>query len=85
MNFVAAMLLINIKDEEKSFWCLVYLLHRRNWRMIYNHDTPKLINLLDLVRERFEKEDPKLLDYLEREDLSMVAAFSPIFISLFIS
>eukprot|EP00347_Sterkiella_histriomuscorum_P015634 403356284 len=85
MNYVAAMLIINIKDEVKCFWCLTYLLHRKNWRMIYNDATPKLINLLNLVRERLLKEDPELLRFLEREDLSMVAAFSPIFISLFIS
>lgn len=50
MNYVAALLLIYIKDETKSFWCLTNLLHRKNWRMIYNDNTPKLINLLDLVR-----------------------------------
>ena len=84
MNYVAAILLININDEVKSFWCLVHLLHRKNWRMIYNDNTPKLINLLNLVEERLAKEDPKLLRHLSKEDLSMVAAFSPIFISLFI-
>jgi hypothetical protein len=26
MNFIAAMLLINIQDEEKAFWCLVSIM-----------------------------------------------------------
>jgi hypothetical protein len=36
MNYLAAMLLLYIEDEVKCFWCLVYLLHRKNWRQVYN-------------------------------------------------
>jgi hypothetical protein len=84
MNYLAALLLINIRDENKAFWCMVYLLHRKNWRQIYNHDTPKLISLLRLVEERLEKDDPVLYNHLIKNDLSMVAAFSPFFITLYI-
>ena len=84
MNYLAAILLIHINDEEKAFWCLVHLLFRKNWRMIYDNNTPKLLNLLDLVKERMAKEDPQMLRHLEKEDFSMVAAFSPVFITLYI-
>ena len=46
MNYLAALLLIHIKDEVKAFWCFVNLLFRKNWRMIYDNNTPKLMNLL---------------------------------------
>lgn len=42
------------------------------------------MNLLELVKERLTKEDPLLLDYLLRHDLSMEASFSPLFITLYI-
>ncbi len=84
MNYLTAMLLLYIEDETKAFWCLVYLLHRKNWRQIYSHNTPKLHNLLELVTTRLEREDPELLEHLEACDLSMVAAFSPLFITLYI-
>jgi hypothetical protein len=42
------------------------------------------MNLLDLVKQKLYKEDPVLLDHLEEQDLSMAAAFSPVFITLFI-
>ena len=84
MNYLAALLLYQIKDEVKAFWCLIDLLYRKNWRMIYDDSTPKLINLLDLVKMRLQKEDPQLFKHLEEEDVSMVAAFSPIFIALYI-
>ena len=84
MNYLAALLILHIKDEIKAFWCLEYLLYRKNWRMVYNDQTPKLISLLDLVRVRLNKDDPILLKHLEKSDMSMAAAFSPIFITLFI-
>jgi len=65
MNYVAAILLIEIKDEVKAFWCLINLLHKKNWRMIYNTNTPKLVNLLDIVRDRVAKDDPILLKHIE--------------------
>jgi len=84
MNYVAAMMLLYIEDEVKVFWCLVHLLYRKNWREVYADNTPKLMSLLDLVKERLEKDDIELLHHLECEDLSMAAAFSPIFITLYI-
>ena len=49
LNYVAAMLLMHIQDEEKTFWCLTYLLNRKNWRRIYTEDMPKLMELIDEV------------------------------------
>ena len=42
------------------------------------------MNLLAVAKERLLREDPVLLEYLERNDLSMEAAFSPLFITLYI-
>ena len=84
MNYLAALLLIEIKDEVKVFWCLFSLLFKRNWRMIYDVNTPKLMNLLSLINDRLSKDDPQLLTHLKNEDLSLGAAFSPVFITLFV-
>jgi len=61
MNYLAALLLLEIEDEVKVFWCIVSLLFRKNWREIYNDNTPKLMNLLDLVKHRLAKDDQELL------------------------
>lgn len=84
VNYLAAMLLYHIEDEEKAFWCLIYVLHRRNWRMVYDNNTPKLLSLLNLLRERLNLYHPDLLAHLESEDLSMLAVFSPLFLTLYI-
>lgn len=65
MNYLAGLLLIEINDEVQVFWCLLSLLFKRNWRMIFEENTPKLINLLSLIHDRLEKDDPQLLAHLE--------------------
>jgi Rab-GTPase-TBC domain len=69
MNYLAAVLLYVVKDEVQSFWCLFSLLFKRNWRMIFDDNTPKLMNLLQ---------------HLLSQDISLAAAFSPVFITLFV-
>lgn len=49
MNYIAAMLLMHIQDEEKVFWCLIYLLNRKNWRTTYMDEMPKLMEMIDIV------------------------------------
>lgn len=58
LNYVAAMLLMHIQDEEKVFWCLIYLLNRYNWRRIYTEEMPKLMELIDIVEKRLETHYP---------------------------
>ena len=42
------------------------------------------MNLLSLIHDRLEKDDLQLLNHLKDEDLSLAAAFSPVFITLFV-
>ena len=84
MNYLAALLLIEIKDEVKVFWCIFTLLFKRNWRMIYDVNTPKLMNILSLINDRLLKDDPLLLTHFKEQDISLGAAFSPVFITLFV-
>jgi hypothetical protein len=84
MNYLAAILLMHIGDEVKAFWCFVYILYRKNWRMVYDNSTPKLISLLDIVRDRLDKHEPELLHHMENQLVSLEGAFSPMFLTLFI-
>lgn len=84
LNYIAAMLLMHIQDEEKVFWCMIYLLNRRNWRSIYMEDMPRLMDILDHVEKRLQKDYPRLAEHLECNGLTTAAAFSPFFITLYI-
>jgi hypothetical protein len=35
LNYIVALMLIYITDEETVFWCLVYLMNHKNWRLVY--------------------------------------------------
>lgn len=46
MNFVTAMLLRHIADEEEVFWILVYLMCEKNQRDLFANRSPKLMQIL---------------------------------------
>jgi len=52
MNYIAALILTEVQEEKRAFWCLFSLLFKRNWRMIFEENTPKLRNLLSLINDR---------------------------------
>ena len=83
MNYIAALLFMEVEDETKAFWCIFSLLFKRNWRMIFERNTPKLRNLLSLIDDRLRKDDPELLNHFKQQELSLGACFSPVFITLF--
>lgn len=84
LNYIAAMLLMHIQDEESVFWCLIYILNRKNWRLIYVEEMPKLMSLIEFVETKLEKEYPLLSEHLIEQDFTVSAAFSPLFITLYI-
>jgi predicted RNA-binding protein len=59
-------------------------MNRKNWRLIYRADMSKLHELLDTVEEKIKTEHKKLYEHLEENDFSVGAAFSPLFITLYI-
>jgi len=65
MNYIAAMLLMHIQDEESVFWCIIYLLNRKNWRMIYMEEMPKLMEIIETVEQKLLVDYPKLAAHLE--------------------
>ena len=78
------MLLMHIQDEEKVFWCLVFILNRNQWRSIYMDEMPKLMEIMDILDEKLKKDYPHISEHLEEQDFTIGAAFSPLFITLYI-
>lgn len=84
MNYIAGMLLMHIQDEEQVFWCLLYIMNRKNWRCIYKHELSKLLELLETVEQKIKKDFKPLYEHLQDHDFTVGAAFSPLFITLYI-
>lgn len=50
--------------------------------MVYDNNTPKLMNLLSVVRGKLLSHFPHVLNHMEDQDLSLEAAFSPLFLTI---
>ena len=75
---------MHIQDEESVFWCIIYLLNRKNWRMIYMEEMPKLMEIIETVEQKLLLDYPQLAAHLEEQCFTVGAAFSPLFITLYI-
>lgn len=84
MNYIAGMLLMHIQDDEKVFWCILYIMNRKNWRCVYQQEMTKLMELLDTVEEKLKKDFKPVYEHLMDHDFTVGAAFSPLFITLYI-
>mmetsp|Transcript_30001 Transcript_30001/g.39860 ORF Transcript_30001/g.39860 Transcript_30001/m.39860 type:complete len:148 (+) Transcript_30001:152-595(+) len=55
MNFIVALLLFYLPDQEENvFWGLHQLMQRRNWRLVYTHNFPKLKSITKLLENRIQ-------------------------------
>jgi|LauGreDrversion4_2_1035121.scaffolds.fasta_scaffold592729_1 hypothetical protein len=75
-----------MEEDDDAFWCLEELLcGEHQWRDIFREDTPRLIDLLNRIEEKLKKKCPKVLNHLvQTTQLNVAAAFSSIFITLFV-
>ena len=66
LNYIVALLLFFIKDEEQVFWCLCSLMMNRKYREIYLPRLAKVIGLSRNFVERLGEQSPDLLEHIQR-------------------
>ena len=88
MNFIVAMLLMNVNEEEDVFWCFVSIMFpkkslkgisgRHNWRQIFTSVMPKVIFIEKKIRKKLSKKAPSALAKIlaETDGETLHAAFS---------
>ena len=85
MNFITAMLVRNIREEEDCFWCLVYIMFEHNWREIFDEKSSKIAVLLNDLSNYIKKRHPKVFRHMELDEhVTFEASFSSQIITLFI-
>ncbi len=84
LNYIVALLLIYIQDEETAFWCLVYLMNHRSWRFVYTQNFPKLRSMCRVLEDRLMLEFPKVLRHLQENDIQSEGTFSAHFMTLYV-
>ena len=83
-NFIAALLIIILKDEELAFWTFVNIMTEKNWRLVFVEGTPKLMDMLERLKSDLSKRFPLIWRHLCENEVLVESVFSQAFITLFI-
>mmetsp|Transcript_27553 Transcript_27553/g.26598 ORF Transcript_27553/g.26598 Transcript_27553/m.26598 type:complete len:209 (-) Transcript_27553:36-662(-) len=83
MNFIAALILMTVKDEAIAFMIFSKLMEKDNWKKLYLPDTPKLFVLSDKLGEFMKKESSKLYKNLDKSEIFLESLFASPFMTLF--
>jgi hypothetical protein len=69
-NYIVAVLLNNINSERASFWAFVQIMNDKNWRDLYINNTPKLMRMLDVLKNMIMTKIPDLYNYFEESNVN---------------
>jgi len=68
-NFIVAILLHKTKSEKACFWIFYQIMNKKGWRNFFIEDTPKLIQMLDILNLNIQEEIPTLYAHFEKENV----------------
>ena len=71
INYLAALLLFYIQDEELVFWSLYQLMLRDSWRSVYTVGFPKLQELTRTLESSLRGDLPTVVAHLETNGLAI--------------
>ena len=83
-NFIAALLILELQDEELAFWTFVNIMTEKNWRLVFVENTPKLMEMLGRLKQDLTKRFPLIWRHLCEHEVLVESVFSQAFITLFI-
>jgi hypothetical protein len=70
-NYIVALLLCNINSERLCFWTLVQLMNDKNWREIYKNNTPKLLRMMEILKNNLKLKMPSLFEYFQQTGVNI--------------
>lgn len=83
LNFMAGMILITVEDEATAFIILSKLMEIDNWYRLYVDETPKLFELVYIIRAYMKQKLAKLLKHFEAKGLALEPLLASPFFTLF--
>jgi len=84
MNFIAAMLLLHLRDERLAYLCFLYIMFEHNWRLLYTSNMQLLYSLIDQLTMRLKEEVPRVYKHFKGGDMSVMGMFSHVFLTAFV-
>ena len=84
MNFIAAMILMALdEDESVAFYVFSKVLEKDNWSKLYLADTPKLYTMTDIIRQYIKKDLVELDKTIAKYDIYLESLFASAFMTIF--
>ena len=83
LNFIAAMILLQVDDESVAFLIFIKLLQKNDWRRFYTQETPKLFEMSSLIKKFLKKQAPKILKKFKKMKILLEPLIASAFITLF--
>jgi hypothetical protein len=62
-NYIVAVLLTNINSERATFWTFLQIMNDKKWRDIFTEGTPKLLRMLDILKDSINLKIPDLFEF----------------------
>lgn len=85
LNFIVALLLKHLGNEEDSFYCLVHIMKVHGWRGCFSSDMQKLIDFINFMSCVLETTFPKVHQQIVNLiDENLVPVFSPNIQTIFV-
>jgi len=84
MNYLAAMLIYIVKNEERAFLILMHIMYNQDWRLTYMEGMEKLMSLVKWFSKEVKYRVPNVYNHLKQLEIDFYGVFSHIFLSAFI-
>jgi hypothetical protein len=85
MNFIVALLLKHLIDQEDAFYCFIHVMKKHDWRGCYDMGTTKQVQLLALLESMLETAYVDVYNHIMTEiEISLVPCFSSLISTIFI-
>jgi len=83
MNFIAGLVLRIFDDEALAFFVMKRILEINEWRRLYVEGTPKLLELINQIKDFIKKDMPKLHKKLKKFDIYLEPLLASPFLTIF--
>ena len=85
MNFIVALLIKHLENEEDAFYCMVHIMKCHDWRACYDMSTSKQVKLIEFLECVLETAWPEVYQHIMTEiEISLVPVFASLISTIFI-
>lgn len=74
MNFISAMLIQMMPDQEDAFWCLVYVMFVRDWRSIFSNDSERINQMISDTEAYLRRNHRQVSAHLQGQTIATIGS-----------